>query len=347
MTAYFRANHTGEEDDPWDFVDAAPEIPCPLPLTDTNTEEGDTKSVSSVQSAPPATRVPIGEGAKSKGVSCHKPTLVTKKDELEDLCESKEAIRMYPKSSNTVKETGIPMDLQVHREHATTHACASIYLCRHEKCMGSAYFTQNPASLYSDMRRKHLQIVLACPYCQDKIYWNSHGWKDHMTSHHRNVPHYGHMLVDEAREAHQMFSTPKQEAEAQMDVPYNPPAKTEASEDSSSDSSTSSSSEEGEPIHHLTSAQKQHIKEGAYAVRNPTTSEALEKHKSAFKQPTPHSVAARNLTVNPPATQLLAETIVLADLPPQKEVDPLADMPELEEFPPQPLTKKRARTDDE
>ena len=52
MTAYFGANYTREEDDPWDFVDAAPKIPCPLPLTDTDTEEGDTKSISSVQLAP-------------------------------------------------------------------------------------------------------------------------------------------------------------------------------------------------------------------------------------------------------------------------------------------------------
>ena len=91
MTTYFGANHTREEDDPWDFVDAAPEIPCPLPLTDTDTEEGDTKSVSSVQSAPLLLESlmvkelsPVGQGAKSKGASHHKPTLVTKKDELED-----------------------------------------------------------------------------------------------------------------------------------------------------------------------------------------------------------------------------------------------------------------------
>ena len=277
MIAYFRANHTREEDDPWDFVDAAPEIPRPLPLTDTDTE-GDTKSVLSVQSAPHATGVPVGEGAKSKGASRHKSTLVTKKDELEDLCEPKEVIHMYPQSSDSVKETGISMDLQVHREQATTHAGTSVYLCRHEKCMGSTYFTQNPASLYSHVRGKHLGIVLACQYCQDKVYWNSYGWKDHKTSHHHNVPHYGHTLVDEAREAHQMFSTLKQEAEEQMDVPHNPPAKTEVSEDSSSDSSTGSSSEEEEPLCRLTPTQKQHIKEGAYAVRTLPTLEALEKY---------------------------------------------------------------------
>ena len=168
MTTYFGANCTGEENDPWDIVDATPEILRPLPLTDTDTEEGDTKSISSVQSATQLLKPLVSEGAKSKIASHHKPTLVTEKDELEDLCELMEVIHIYPQSSNTVKETGIPMDLQVHREQTTT-------TCRRKKCLGSTYFTQNPASLYSHVRRKHLGIVFACPYCQDKVYWNSHG----------------------------------------------------------------------------------------------------------------------------------------------------------------------------
>ena len=39
LTAYFGTNHTGDEDDPWDFIDTAPAIPHPLPLTETDTEE--------------------------------------------------------------------------------------------------------------------------------------------------------------------------------------------------------------------------------------------------------------------------------------------------------------------
>ena len=147
-----------------------------------------------------------------------------------------------------------------------------------------------------------------------------------------------------------MFFHP--ESKEQMDVPFDPHATppctaAELSEDTASDSSTSSSSEEEGPVRHLSLAQKQHIKEGAYAVRHLLTTEALVKHKSAFKQPVPHIVAARDLSVNPPATQHLAEAIVLADLPPEEEIDPLADMPELEEFPPRPFPKKCARTDDE
>ena len=35
MMAYFGANQTGdEEEDPWSFLDAAPAIPAPLPLTE-------------------------------------------------------------------------------------------------------------------------------------------------------------------------------------------------------------------------------------------------------------------------------------------------------------------------
>ena len=40
LAAYFRANHSGnKEDDPWNFLDTAPTIPSPLPLTDTESED--------------------------------------------------------------------------------------------------------------------------------------------------------------------------------------------------------------------------------------------------------------------------------------------------------------------
>ena len=70
MTAYFGTaqKQDGEDDDPWDFLDAAPKIPDPLPLTDTETED----EASSVQSTPAgstsfiaaAAGDPVGIGAK-------------------------------------------------------------------------------------------------------------------------------------------------------------------------------------------------------------------------------------------------------------------------------------------
>ena len=223
LTAYFGANHVDEEEDLWDFIDATPEIPCPLPLTDTETEDED--KVGSMVSAPasvPASGTPVGVGAKAKGPSQCKPIILTKKDEEPDICELSEAIRMYPTSEDTLKETGVPTNLQVHREQSTTHTGASVYLCQHETCSATGYFAENPLLLYSHIRCKHLRICLACPYCSNKLYWNSRGWHSHMEAHHTSVPHYGHALADEACEAQKVLT--QQETKPQVpQVPKSQP----------------------------------------------------------------------------------------------------------------------------
>ena len=63
LTAYFGANHTGEEDDPWDFIDPAPEIPRPLPLTDTESDDETSQasaatSSKALQLEPPSVKAP-------------------------------------------------------------------------------------------------------------------------------------------------------------------------------------------------------------------------------------------------------------------------------------------------
>ena len=57
LTAFFGADHTGDNDDPWDFLDTAPEIPPPLPLTDTESddEKAFVASAATTKSAPIAT----------------------------------------------------------------------------------------------------------------------------------------------------------------------------------------------------------------------------------------------------------------------------------------------------
>ena len=92
---------------------------------------------------------------------------------------------------DSIKETGIPATLLVKREHQTTHAGASIYLCPHEKCQTPPFYTQGLAAVYSHIRRKHLGLALACPYCANKVLWNLRGWKSHMDSKHSKVPHCG------------------------------------------------------------------------------------------------------------------------------------------------------------
>ena len=188
MMAYFGANHKGtDEDDPWDFLDAAPPIPLPLPLTETETEE----EAASVRSTPASTITPPTWSAK------HKPRVTQQKDLLEDVCELKDTIWMYPSNKDTLKETGIPTDLLVKREHKTSHTGASMYLCHHPKCQEPAFFAQSLAGIYLHVCHKHLGIAITCPYCPDKLYWNSKGWKLHMDSMHKSVPQFGSSLVEE------------------------------------------------------------------------------------------------------------------------------------------------------
>ena len=358
----------GDEEDPWDFIDPAPEIPRPLPLTDTDSDDNPETVESGPTTAPatPSAGTPVGEGAKAKGSAKRKPTLTVKKDVLDDLCDPQQAIRMYPAVKESVNETGIPADLLVTREQATTHAGGSLYLCRHSVCQsGTPFLAQSPAALYSHVRRKHLGIVLACPYCAHKVYWNTRGWKDHMKTRHRDAPHYGTALADEAKQAHQLLSPtlktepsskPRGSGEQQPKVV---PVETE---DSSSDSSSSDSegsrveteaSKKGaqpemtikpepsaEPSY--TPEQLEYVKEGAHALRGQPTLESLIKYPSAWKQPVPQAVAMRDLAVHPPVAQQVAASLVMEDILPSAdpEVDPLADMPELEKTPPRKRSKQ-------
>ena len=204
MMAYFgTAQKQDGDNDPWDFLDAAPAIPEPLPLTETDTED----DAGSSKSAPAASVAP-----KPTGAAKRKPQVSLQKDLLPDLCSPKEAIRMYPANENTVNETGIPAHLQVKHEQRTTGKGGSVYLCLHEKCQTPTFWAQSPAGLYSHVRRKHLGVVISCPYCPDKLYWNSKGWKSHMEHQHRRLPAYGSALQDEAAVAQEMLASMQKRA---------------------------------------------------------------------------------------------------------------------------------------
>ena len=206
MTAYFStAQKPDGDNDPWDFLDAAPAIPEPLPLTETDTED----DAGSSKSTPTAS---TSVAPNPTGAAKRKPQVSLQKDLLPDLCSPKEAIRMYPANENTVNETGIPAHLQVKREQRTTGKGDSVYLCLHEKCQMPTFWAQSPAGLYSHVRRKYLGMVISCPYCPDKLYWNSKGWKSHMEHQHRDLPAYGSALQDEAAVAQEMLASMQKRA---------------------------------------------------------------------------------------------------------------------------------------
>ena len=310
MTAYFGSSaKTSKEDNPWEFINGAPAIPPPLPLTDTDSkEEG-----ASTRSAP--------AGASAAGLKEVKsrPLLPTKNDLLPDLCSLKDATCVYPLHEDTVNETGVSEEFQVKYEQWTTLSGALVYVCIHPKCQTPPFYSQSPAGLYSHVRRKHLRIALACPYCNSKTYWNTKGWKRHMEQHHAGAPAYGHTLVDEAVVARAVLqemakesgskttSHPRRAASAtstqahaetedpsdlDINLDYDPSKKEEFTEDSSSDSSSSTSSSSTDkgpsrprPHWELTDLEMKCVMEGATALRADPTPEALKKYPSAWKMP--------------------------------------------------------------
>ena len=112
---------------------------------------------------------------------------------------------MYPADEATLNITGVPPELQVERQPKTSLSGASIYLCTHPKCQERPFHAQSEAGIYSHVRRKHLGIVVACPYCKKKLFWNTKGWKLHMERHHREVPWYGSTLRAESQEATELL----------------------------------------------------------------------------------------------------------------------------------------------
>ena len=146
-----------------------PLLSCPLCLwakwTVIKRKQGSVGSAATTQLAPPSSQA----GSRA----CPKVSL--QKDLLDDICSLEEAIRVYPANKDTVKETDIPLPLQFHREQCTTGKGASLYIYKHECCQSPPFFAQSPVGLYSHVRRKHLGMALACPYCKWKLFWNSKG----------------------------------------------------------------------------------------------------------------------------------------------------------------------------
>ena len=124
MTAYFgTTSKTSDEDDSWGFLDAAPAIADPLPLTETDDEEEEWQSTTSAPAGP--------AGSKEVKVC---PVLPTKKDLLDDLCSLTKAIRVYPLDKDSLNEMGVPAEFLVKRECRKTLSGTSVYICNHPKC---------------------------------------------------------------------------------------------------------------------------------------------------------------------------------------------------------------------
>ena len=183
---------TGEADeDPFNFLDGAPLIKQPLPLTSESSDEEE------VPASQPTTSQPSASTSASRVPRVKKQT-------FEDLCDPNEAIIMLPEEKS-LHETGIPDNMLPSRDkiHRTAKG-GSLYLCKHPKCVDRPYFGDLPG-YRSHFCRVHLGICLGCPYCPDRGYWNSTGWLKHMKEKHTGAPWYGSQIVDECAQAEAML----------------------------------------------------------------------------------------------------------------------------------------------
>ena len=202
---------TGEDDeDPFNFLDGAPLIKQPLPLT---SESSDDEEEGASTTSTPAAPKPSTSGASAPAAP-RVPRV--KKPKFEDLCDLTEAIIMLPQEKS-LHETGIPENMlpvrdKVHR----TPSGGSLYLCKHPKCADRPFSGDLPG-YGSHFRRVHLGICLGCPYCPDRRYWNSTGWLKHMKESHTGAPWYGSQILDEKAQAEAMLAALQQNPTAHIE----------------------------------------------------------------------------------------------------------------------------------
>ena len=166
-------------------------IKRPLDLTDTDSDE-DTSVVSEAStSSKPASKKPVSI----------KPRNVARADLLSNINEAQDFL---PSSADSLHTTGIPAELHMSRSDRQTHKGASLYMCRHRDCSENPYLGDLP-TCGSHICRVHLGVCLMCPYCPNKHFYNSGGWRDHMSKTHPSAPWYGVATTKESVQAQAML----------------------------------------------------------------------------------------------------------------------------------------------
>ena len=260
--------------DLFSFLDAAPKIPVPLDLTDTESEEeggGDGSSAakgsevasSSLSALPPvavtsvgtafsssitsaissSTPVPLPLQAQpststitpapipvvsmrsadpqpsSSGVSGEPPAKKirvrprqTYQDKVADI---RLATRYFPTDADSLHNTGIPPQYAV-RCAGASGCGTSLYDCPYSHLCSTPPYVGDFPSCGSHVRKVHLGVCLACPYCPEQLYYNGSGWRKHMRTEHPSVPWYSSQLQTPSTTPPEVV---KQEA---VDVPVTP-----------------------------------------------------------------------------------------------------------------------------
>ena len=184
LVTFFGSN---QAEDPFQFLDGAPVIKRPLDLTDTDCDDDSSKVSEASTSSKPVAKKPAPV----------KPRNVTRVDLLENINETQ---GFLPALADTLHTTGIPVELHMSRSEHQTHKGASLYMCRHKDCSENPYLGDLP-TCRSHIRRTHLGVCLLCPFCPNKRFYNSGGWRDHMSKKHPSAPWYGAVTAKESVQA--------------------------------------------------------------------------------------------------------------------------------------------------
>ena len=260
--------------DPFSFLDAAPRVPVPLDLTDTESEEegggdgssaaegsgvassslsappsvavtsvGTASSLSTISAVPPSTLVPPSLQAQPSsstitpapvpvvsmksadpqpsisGVSGEPPAkkirVCPRQTYQDKVADIRLATQCFPTDADLLHNTGISPQYAVRRAGASGRG-TSLYDCPYSHLCSTPPYIGDFPSCGSHVRKVHLGVCLACPYCPEQLYYNGSGWHKHMCTEHPSVPWYSSQL-------HTPSTTPpevvKQEA---VDVPVTP-----------------------------------------------------------------------------------------------------------------------------
>ena len=195
LVIFFGSNR---EEDPFQFLDGTPLIKRPLNLTDT--ESDDDTSVASEAASTQSKASSSSKTTEKKPITI-KPHNVIRADLIDNINETQ---GFLPSSADSLHTTGIPASLHMSCSERQTSKGASLYMCRHKNCSDNPYLGDLP-TCRSHIRRIHLGVCLMCPYCPNKCFYNSGGWRDHMSKKHSSVPWYGAPTTEESVPAQAML----------------------------------------------------------------------------------------------------------------------------------------------
>ena len=206
--------------DPFEFLDGAPAIKCPLDLTETDSEDEASEAASSVTIGSVSTTASLDAEASTSSAPTPAPRPVPKaKHVLPDRFPAVDFTDgCIPLSLADIHHTGIPTGVACKRSGKTTAHGASLYICPHADC-GATPYVGDLYGCSSHLRRVHYGTSIMCPYCPNQKHYRASGWKSHMSSKHATAPWFG---ASEQTQASLMLAAIRED----IDVPSSqqPPA---------------------------------------------------------------------------------------------------------------------------